>query len=436
MVYATKEKMGLSIVKPFNITRTIMLATLGIAATIIMLPMCVPPLADEGEEEPALTEEELKRRQRECDIALSNAWEYYKNREFESSVRNYNKLVDLGCGEENAQDVYLYFGRAYIEMGNLDSAVWAFKQGLRYLPEDKNLLENIAYALGRQGNVDEQIYYYERYLEADPTNVGVFGTLTDLLRQAERYDDLIIYLQKWLEVEPGNARIQTELIDAYPLAGKNPLSFLRQRWEDNPSNAQWGIDYADKLVENMEYTTAYRVLEGVIQRTPTARGAYELLANAALDDGDIDRAISALERLFGLNRTDEKPALELSRAFLRKGEYSRALEWAETALKVSTNGGEALYQRAEVYYTTADDCVSSRESGAPNFQDKLVFQMAFEDYRSAVDKGYRRARTRADFLEKNLIPSKGDWFLQPADLRVFRPEGGCYSWIKRTVKRP
>lgn len=428
--------MGLSIVKPFKITTTRLLVTLGIAAAVMTLQMCVPPPAGEGEEEPALTKEELERRERECLIALSNAWEYFKNREFESSVRNYLKMVNLGCGEENAEEVYVYFGRAYIELGNLDSAIWAFKQGLRYLPEDKNLLENIAYALRRQGNIDEQIYYYERYLEVDPTNVEIFATLTDLLRQAERYDDLVITLQRWLEVEPNNPRVQTDIIDAYEAAGKDPLTFIRQRWEDNPSNAQWGIDYAAKLVENLDYALAYRVLEGVIQHTPTASGAYELLASAALDEGDIDRAISALERLFGLDRTDEKPALELARACLRKGEFPRALEWAETALKVSTNGGEALYARAEIYYTAADDCVGGHESGAPNFQDKLVFQMAFEDYRSAVNKGYRRARTRSDFLGKNLIPSKGDWFLQPADLRVFKPEGDCYNWITRTVRRP
>ncbi|UCH61852.1 MAG: tetratricopeptide repeat protein [Fidelibacterota bacterium] len=422
--------------KTLKITRTVLLVTLGIASAMIMLPRCIPPPADGEEDGAALTEEELRRRQRECDIALSNAWEYYKNREFESSVRNYLKLVDMGCGEENAQDVYLYFGRAYIELGSLDSAVWAFKQGLRYLPEDKNLLENIAYALGRQGNVDEQIYYYERYLEADPTNVEVFATITDLLRQAERYDDLVLTLQRWLEVEPNNPRVQSDIIAAYEMSGKDPLTFMRQRWEDNPSNAQWGIDYAAKLVENLDYSLAYRVLEGVIQRTPTARSAYELLANAALDEGDVDRAISALERLFGLNRTDDKTALELSRAYLRKREFPSALEWAETALKVAANGGEAFYVRAEVYYSTADDCVSERESGAPSFQDKLVFQMAYEDYRSAVDKGYRRARTRADFLEKNLIPSKGDWFLQPANLRTFKPEGDCYSWITRTIKRP
>lgn len=426
--------MGLSIVKTLRITATRLLASLGMIAAIMIVQMCVPP--PPSEEEAALTEAELKRRERDCLIALSNAWEYYKNREFDSSIRNYRRLVDLGCGEENAQEVYIYFGRAYIELGNLDSAVWAFKQGLRYLPEDKNLLENIAYALGRLGNIDEQIYYYERYVEVDPSNVEVFTTLTDLLRQEGRYDDLIAALSRWLEVEPNNPRVQTDLIAAYEIAGKDPLTFMRQRWEDNPSNAQWGIDYATKLVGNLEYALAYRVLEGVIQRTPTARGAYELLANAALDEGDVDRAISALERLFELDRTGEEAALELARAFLRKGEYPRALEWAETALEVSTNGGEALYVRAEIYYTAADDCVSGHESGAPNFQDKLVFQMACDDYKAAVDKGYRRARTRADFLDKNLIPNKGDWFLQQAGIRLFKPQGDCYSWITRNVRRP
>ncbi|UCH09457.1 MAG: tetratricopeptide repeat protein [Fidelibacterota bacterium] len=400
----------------------------------MLVQTCMPP--PPVDEEPQLSEEELKRRERECLIALSNAWEYYKNREFESSIRNYRKLVDLGCGEENAQDVYIYFGRAFIELGYLDSAIWAFKQGLRYLPEDKSLLEIIAYANGRLGNTEEQIYYLTRHSEVDTCNPEVFASLTELLEREQRYDDLILTLEQWIGCEPDNPRVQSDLIAAYENSGKDPLDFMRSRCELNPDNPQWCIDYAAKLIDNQDYILAYRVLEGVIQRTPTAQGAYELLANAALDEGDIDRAISAFTRLFELNRTDEKPALELSRAYLRKEEFQQALQWAETALGVTTNGGEALYVRAEVYYTTADACARSRESGAASFHDKLVFLMAYEDYKAAVEKGYRRARTRAEFLEKNLIPTKGDWFLTDPAKNVFSPEGPCYNWITRTVRRP
>ena len=413
-----------------------MLLSLGLAAVMLALQVCAPPPSDGAEKKRTLSAEELKRHERDCLIALSNAWEYYKNQEFDSSIRNYRRLVNLGCAEEFAEDVYIYFGRAFIEIGQLDSAVWAFKQGLRHLPEDKNLLENIAYVLGRQHIVDEQIYYYQRYIEVDPRNSEIYLTLTDLLRREQRYDDLIMALHQWLEADPGNARIQSDLIAAYELAGKDPLTFMRRRWEENPGNSQWGIDYAARLIENADYGMAYRVLEGVIQRTPTAREAYQLLANTALDEGDVDRAISALERLFSVNPTDDQAAMELARAYLRKEIFNQALRWAETAMQTTTNAGEVLYVRAEVYYATADQCVSGRESGTPTFQDKLVYQMAFEDYETAVERGYRRARTRAEFLEKNYIPSKGDWFLQPADIRLFKPQGNCYSWITRTVKRP
>ena len=435
MVFKTYKKMGLINVKSINYYPITYVALLILTTTLLLLPMCAPPAETQVEATPSLTEAELKKRDRDCAIAMSNGSEYYKNRDFVSAVRNYRRAVDLGCGEEYASELYLWFGRAYNEIGNTDSAVWAFQQGLRYLPEDKDLLENIAYSVGRLGDTERQTYYYERLIEVDPKNTEAFGTLADLLREQERHDDLIQVLIQWLEADPTNGRVQSELIAAYEVAGKDPLSFMRRRWEDSPDNVQWGIDYAQKLIENLDYAQAYRTLESIIQRSPSAREAYQLTANTALDEGDIDRAILAFEQLFALNRTDFRTAQELSRALLRNGDYPRALEWAETAVRTSNSGGEALYIRAEVYYTAADDCVASRDNGLSNFQDKLVFNMAYDDYRSATDNGYRRARTRADFLEKNLIPSKGDWFLQPADLRVFKPQGNCYSWITRSVRR-
>lgn len=427
--------MGLINVKRFDYYPNTFLVILTLTSTLLLLPLCAPPADTQAETSKALTEAELKRRDRDCAIAMSNGSEYYKNRDFVSAARNYLKAVELGCGEEYASELYLWFGRAYNEIGNTDSAVWAFQQGLRYLPEDKDLLVNIAYSLGRQGDTERQTYYYERLIEVDPGNTEAFDTLVDLLRDQDRHDDLIRVLNQWLEVDPTNSRVQSELIASYEIAGKDPLSFMRKRWEENPDNVQWGIEYAQKLIDNLDYALAYRTLESIIQHKPTAREAYELTANTALDEGDIDRAILAFERLFALNRTDFKTAQELSRALLRNGDFSQALEWAETAVRTSNNGGEALYVRAEVYYTTADECVAGRDSGLSNFQDKLVYNMAYDDYRSATENGYRRARSRADFLEKNLIPSKGDWFLQPADLRVFKPQGDCYSWITRSVRR-
>ena len=411
------------------------LAALMFASLVVSTQVCAPPPPTEPEKK-TLSEEEKKKLEWDCSIALSNGWEYYKNREYESSIRNYKRLVDLGCGEEYATEVYLYFGRAYNELGNLDSAVWAFQQGLRYLPEDKNLLENIAYIMHKRGDTEREINYYYRLVEVGPENTAALSSLADLLKGEERYDDLIDILNRWLAVEPENARVQSELIQTFTAAGKDPLQFIRDRWKNNPGNAQWGIDYARKLIEKMDYAMAYRELEKVIELHPGSREAHHVLADAALDEGDMDRAIAALLGLFELNRTDAQAAQDLSQAYLRKGDFAAALKWAETGVLTSNESGVAYYTRANVYYTAAEECAADRASGVSNFQDKLVFLMAYEDYGVAVAKGFGRGRTRADFLEKNLIPTKGDWFLQQADIRVFKPQGNCHNWITRTVNRP
>ncbi|MFC1482030.1 tol-pal system YbgF family protein, partial [Candidatus Neomarinimicrobiota bacterium] len=100
---------------------------ISIFAAFMVYQGCVPPQQAEPEEQLELTESEKRKRDRDCAIALSNGWEYYKNREFNSAIRNYHRLVDLGCGKEYAGDLYLYFGRAYLEIGNIDSAVWAYR---------------------------------------------------------------------------------------------------------------------------------------------------------------------------------------------------------------------------------------------------------------------------------------------------------------------
>ncbi|MFC1480791.1 tetratricopeptide repeat protein, partial [Candidatus Neomarinimicrobiota bacterium] len=242
--------------------------------------------------------------------------------------------------------------------------------------------------------------------------------------------------QKWKNAAPNNARVQSDLIAAFESAGRDPLQFMRDRWISSPENAQWGIDYARKLTEESNYTEAITVLESIIQRHATNMEAYRLLANTALDNDEIDRAIEAYLGLYQLNRTDAGVSIELSKAYLRKAAYPNALEWAETALQVSGQSGEAYYNRGEVYYNTADECTLDREDGVSQFADKLVFNMAYEDYIAAFNKGYTQAKKKADFLEKNLIPTKGDWFLQEPSSRNFSASGECYSWIKRTITRP
>ena len=79
-------------------------------------------------------------------------------------------------------------------------------------------------------------------------------------------------------------------------------------------------------------------------------------------------------------------------------------------------------------------CFFKTEKVHSGFNDKLIYEMAYEDYELAVKKGYYRAKVRRDFLKENNITTTGDWFMLGEDQEA-NPEGQCYKWIKRKINR-
>ena len=75
---------------------------------------------------------------------------------------------------------------------------------------------------------------------------------------------------------------------------------------------------------------------------------------------------------------------------------------------LSNNSSEALFQRAEVLFSLGESC--SQETLTLN--DKIVFELSWEDYSEAITKGYKSATSRRNFLEANSITTARDWFLQ------------------------
>ncbi len=126
-----------------------------------------------------------------------------------------------------------------------------------------------------------------------------------------------------------------------------------------------------------------------------------------------------------------KVALDISEILTSNEKFQDALEWAEKAISISGSKGEAYYQRAEVYFSVAESC-----SGDPiQFWDKIVYEISWKDYQTAVNKGYKPAKARRDFLKENYITTSADWFMRPEGEIEVRPQGDCYAWIDKTVQR-
>ncbi len=251
----------------------------------IISMMCTPP-SSTGANALADTKKLDSLRNLRCPRLMSSAAEYYRNRDWKQTVKIYDEITTLDCDEWNPdyappQEIYQYYAIAYEQMGKFDSAEYVLLDGLQKLPENVDLRKRLAYSYKKQGKFDQQIVEYERLVEMVPEDVGVMDDLSKLYKENERYDDQIYILEQILKVDQGNEIAQSELAMAFENSGRDPLDVYRKRYEDNPENLSYGLDYADRLMEVDSYQDAIPILKNLIEKDPNSKLSYRKFAEAS-----------------------------------------------------------------------------------------------------------------------------------------------------------
>ena len=81
-------------------------------AVLIFVTMCAPPAPDVSAD--AAEEARLDSiRQVRCPRVFSSAAEFYKNRDWENTVKVYGDLTALRCDRDDPKEVYLYYDIDY-----------------------------------------------------------------------------------------------------------------------------------------------------------------------------------------------------------------------------------------------------------------------------------------------------------------------------------
>lgn len=386
-----------------------------------------------------LSSEELKDRNDECKLYNSFAAGNMNNRDYLGAVENYNYMVDIGCSNceclgtsgEDAEYIYAYYGRAYIELNKLDSASYVFKQGLKYLDNDETLLDNAQWAAGKQGKLEEQIYYLDRWLAIDETNLIVLNKFSEVYKNSDMFEEQIQILDMILKFSPGDKSANAEKKAAFLALGKDELDVDKERWNSDQSNTQYGKDYVRGLLDRDRNEEVVSVCNSLLVYDKYDPEILKYLGDAHLNLYNEDQAIEAYQSIAKIDKSDYLNAIELSKLYINKEEFEVALDWAEKAVQFSGKKGISLNQRAEVYFSLAENCSSE----SLTFWDKLVFEIAWQDYSEAAKSGYARAKVRADFLFENNITKSSDWFMSSETDDELIPKGDCYSWINRSVRR-
>ena len=414
-----------------------LLQILGYGLIILISASCVPPEAEEEfpEDEEWLEEKDDER----CDQLLSSAAEYYKNKDWKSTIRVYRMLTNDGCDRGNEEQVYQFWAIAHERQAQFDSSEIVLLQGLKHLTDNLNLYNRLAYAYKRLGKSEDEAYVYQDILDIEPDNSETLKELARVYGDMERFEEQVEVLKQILELEPTNKSVEGDLVLAYENLGLDPLDIYRTRFAHNPNNVSYGIDLADQLMQSDEFVEAIDILEDLSHQR-SSNGAvskkliFKKLAQAYVRNDQLSKASESYIRLFEEDSGDFRTAIEIVSLNIDISDFKTALLWIEKAIDIAPENGEPLGYKGNVYYQATLDC---REE-EPSTDDKIVASLAQKYFKMSLEKGYRKFRRDVKYLDENeddLLFGLEDWFLLEDQSVSLKPSGDCYSWVKEALPK-
>ncbi len=368
---------------------------------------------------------------RRCRIWLSTAFEYFKNKNFVGSLRNYTHMIEGGCAENYGDRLWIYLGNSYRELDNADSAMWAFEKGLSQEPDNISLHESIAFLFQMMGENDKVIEHYETIASLDSMNIERWRKLHDLYFRNALYDNDMIVLQKIIEMDPGDIAAKNDFVIVIKLMGGDATELLEQRVKDNPGNTEFLLEYANAIYETGDYEKAVGLYEQVTAAEPEHLLALDRIASSYKNLDQTDNALKALKTILRIRGSDKNLLYDIAEIYKIGGQIQTAYSWANKTIAVNPKDGRGYYIRALVLEEAANFCQNERQAKVPTIFDKLVYELALDDVKESARLGFGGAKSRMDYLTQ-MAPSKSDLFMHPDE---FAPKGDCYKWIKRKVKR-
>ena len=382
----------------------------------------------------------------DCGLFETFANNNYLTKDWRGSIDQRLDMITCKCFKKDMIkqiEIYEYLGRSYMNNGILDSASWAFKQGIKKDNNNKMLIDLMTIILNKQikkGDIDkieEQIYYLDRLLEIDPNDFSPLEKMSDTYKKNNLFKEQITVLDRWLKLDSSNDKALKEKKNAYESLGLDASEVDKERWEKEPTNLEYGISYIESLIESMSFEESIQVCEEVLVFQSDSKRLLKLAAHSYSNNYNDKKAVKYLKKLINIDPNDALAMLDLSIGYANLTEFKDAYLWADKAIKSGKMIGKSYFQRAEVLVQLVD----FYRSDDLDFCDRLVYDLASNDYMNAYSNGQLKSKIYVNNL-KDLVSQKGDWFMLGSQFEKMSPGGSecidrkqsdCYKFILRDV---
>jgi tetratricopeptide (TPR) repeat protein len=321
---------------------------------------------------------------------------YSKQRDYNSAVTTYNKIIELDPDRASA---YLELGNVYVNMRKWDEAIPALEKAVELNPQETRSYYFIGRAYEEQKNFQKAVDAYMKFAGSSPENPeDVYLRMGFAQMEIEDYDGAITSLEKAVENNPQEESIKYKLAQAYReaeqfgkaenlyknLAESNPdearvyyntimqmydkaqmpekaIAAAKDIVELDPNNADAEYNLGYMYVKEQRFAEAVDVFKRAIELRPDFEHAYMNLGYCYSQLGQFSNAISAFQELVKLIPDNDNAWFNIAVNYMQQKKWSSAVEPLRKVIELRPDYALAYYNLGIVYLNMRDNA-SARQA--------------------------------------------------------------------------
>jgi tetratricopeptide (TPR) repeat protein len=312
-----------------------------------------------------------------------------KNEHYEAAIDLLQRVVKL---EPKHKDAWNDLGKAYMQLGQTDQAIAAFKKQIENNAYDPFAYNAMGLAYERQGKYDEAIAAFKKQIEINPLDPYAHGNLGRLYVGQKKFPEAVPELEKAVDIQPKNQILQISLGQAYIATNQTEkgMAAFEKAISISPAPLTWN-------------NIAYSLTEQDVQ-LDRASGYADSAINALetqLRDVSLDNL-----RMSDLGTTQLMFDVWDTRGWVdfKRGNLDNAEKYIAPAWQASNSGDEAEHM-AEVYEKRGN-----RDQAIRYYMLSLVAEGASPNARARLtalgvkDIDHRMPDARADLAKRQTVP--------------------------------
>jgi len=412
---------------------TLILLTLLAVSTLFINFSCAPPAPKiDAERQKAIDDSIRKAAEEKYKFELMKTWstgfEYHKAKMYRNALAPFWKVAEMDT-IQLFKTVWNKLVDCYFNMENPDSALIAAELGLQQYPDNLYLHRSVAHLYSGLGQTENAIEHYQEIVKLDPKAAEDWKKLGSLYLKEDLVDDAIVAYETVTELNPNDAESNDILSKLYAQTGNEEaalvrLEKLRQQEPDNPKHMfNLGRQYFIRQL----YEKAEPEFREYVKYNPDDLVARDYLGASLQNQGKYQEAINVYNSIVEKDPNNKKSLCEIGSCLKFLNNFSQARSYANRAIKIDAEYGFGYIVRGETYEAAAEYCMDKAGRTSPNWDDKLVYELALKEYQLAErDPAFKDIASRKMSYVQQMIPTTEDRFMHRNETQA---KDACYKWI-------